>query len=163
MKATLGCLLSFALIVPVVSAQKISVTSVTMFPSSGAAAVNSDTHLVLTFSSPPTLGKSGRIRIYDAASDRLVDTLDLSIPPGPATPAAGGGPVTYTPGPYGYTPRHATNANTVPGTPSGAAVPTSRDFQLTIIGGFTDGFHFYPVIIHDNTATIYPHNNLLEY
>ncbi len=25
------------------------------------------------------------------------------------------------------------------------------------------GFHFYPVIIHGNTATIYPHNNLLDY
>ena len=34
---------------------------------------------------------------------------------------------------------------------------------MTIIGGFTDGFHFYPVIIRDNTATIYLHNNLLEY
>ena len=51
----------------------------------------------------------------------------------------------------------------MPGTPSGAAVPTSRDYQLTIIGGFTDAFHFYPVLVHDNVATIYPHNNLLQY
>lgn len=36
-------------------------------------------------------------------------------------------------------------------------------YQLTIIGGFTDAFHFYPVIIRDSTATVYPHNNLLEY
>jgi hypothetical protein len=53
--------------------------------------------------------------------------------------------------------------NTAPGTPSGAAVATSRDYQLTIIGGFTDGFHFYPVIVRDNVATIYPHHNLLQY
>src|SRR5262249_33592536 len=69
----------------------------------------------------------------------------------------------YTPAPYEYLSGRFTNANTLAGTPSGAAAPTSRDFQLTIIGGFTDGFHFYPVIVHDNVATIYPHNNLLEY
>ena len=49
--------------------------------------VSPDTHLVLTFPSAPTLGKSGQIRIYDAADNRLVDTLDLSIPPGPTTGA----------------------------------------------------------------------------
>jgi pectin methylesterase-like acyl-CoA thioesterase len=69
-----------------------------------------------------------------------------------------------TPVPYEYViGTRATNANTAPGTPSGVAVPTPANSQLTIIGGFTDAFHFYPVIIHDNTATIYPHNNLLRY
>jgi pectin methylesterase-like acyl-CoA thioesterase len=34
---------------------------------------------------------------------------------------------------------------------------------LTIIGGFTDAFHFYPVIVHGHTATIYPHHDLLTY
>lgn len=166
------------------------------FPANKATAVNPDTHLVLTFPSAPTLGKSGKIRIYDAADHRLVDTLDLAIPPGPAAAGRGGaaGPARgtatgaatapaptapaaragaappagraraqYTPVPYEYKSGHFTNANTVPGTPSGLAEPTSRDYQLTIIGGFTDGFHFYPVIIHDNVATIYPHNNLLDY
>src|SRR5678816_704471 len=69
----------------------------------------------------------------------------------------------YTPTAYEYTGAHPTNADTIPGTPSGAAVPTSRDYQLTIIGGFSDGFHFYPVIVHDRIATIYPHHNLLKY
>jgi hypothetical protein len=36
-------------------------------------------------------------------------------------------------------------------------------YQLTIIGGFTDAFHFYPVIVRDSIATIYLHNNMLEY
>ena len=49
----------------------------------GPRGVNPDTHLVLTFFSAPTLGKSGLIRIYDAADHSLVDTLDLSIPAGP--------------------------------------------------------------------------------
>ena len=70
----------------------------------------------------------------------------------------------YTPVPYEYTPgRRATNADTVPGTPSGVAERTPSTSQLTIIGGFTDAFHFYPVIVHGNAATIYPHNNLLAY
>ncbi|HET9132069.1 MAG TPA: pectinesterase family protein, partial [Terriglobia bacterium] len=141
------------------------------YPADKSAGINPDTHLVLTFPSVPTLGKSGQIRIYDAADNKLVDTLDLSIPAGPAATGGRGGtaapaapPATMTPVPYDYvTGRRATNANTVPGTPSGIAVPTPATSQLSIIGGFTDAFHFYPVIIHDNTATIYPHNNLLVY
>jgi pectinesterase len=138
---------------------------VSYLPANGRKAVNPDTHLSITFPGPPEIGKGGTIRIYDATDDRLVDTLDLSIPPGPtAGPGATGGRVPYTPVPYEYTPgRRATNADTVPGTPSGAAERTPATSQLTIIGGFTDAFHFYPVIVHGNTATIYPHNNLLTY
>jgi len=136
--------------------------TVTRFPADRTREVNPDTHLVLTFPSAPMLGKSGQIRIYDAADNRLVDTLDLSIPPGPTTGAAGPA-APYTPTPYEYTAAHPTNATTMPGTPSGAALPTSPDYQLTIIGGFSDGFHFYPVIVHDTSATIYPHHNLLQY
>jgi len=137
-------------------------STITRFPADRAREVNPDTHLVLTFPGAPTLGTSGQIRIYDAADNRLVDTLDLSIPPGPTAGAAGPA-APYTPTPYAYTTAHPTNATTTPGTPSGAALPTSRDFQLTIIGGFSDGFHFYPVIVHDTVATIYPHHNLLQY
>ena len=75
----------------------------------------------------------------------------------------GGAAAPYTPVPYDYIAGHFTNANTMPGTPSGVAVATPATYQLTIIGGFTDAFHFYPVIIHGNVATIYPHNNLLDY
>ena len=134
-------------------------------PANGGKGVNPDTHLVMTFPSPPALGSSGAIRIYDAADDRLVDTLDLAIPPGPtAGPGSTGGRVPYTPVPYEYTPgRRATNADTVPGTPSGVAARTPPTSQLTIVGGFTDAFHFYPVVVHGNVATIYPHNNLLAY
>src|SRR5262249_7330654 len=136
--------------------------SVTRFPADKARGVNPDAHLVLTFPTAPTLGKSGQIRIYDVADNKLVDTLDLSIPSGPTSGAAGPSPP-YTSVPYEYVAGRFTNANTVPGTPSGAAMTTSRDFQLTIIGGFTDGFHFDPVIIHDNVATIHLHHNLLQY
>ena len=133
------------------------------FPADKATGVNPDTHLVITFPSPPTLGNAGKIRIYDAADNKLVDTLDLSIPPGPSAGGGGGAAAPYTPVPYEYVSGHFTNANTVPGTPSGVATATPATHQLTIIGGFTDAFHFYPVIIHGNVATIYPHNNLLGY
>jgi hypothetical protein len=136
--------------------------TVTLFPLNKAANVNPDTHLELTFQGVPQLGKAGQIRIYDASNNRLVDMLDMSIPAGPKTSDTTKN-ATYTPVPYEYVSGHFTNANTKPGTPSGVALPTSNKYQLTIIGGFTDAFHFYPIIIHDNIATIYPHNNLLEY
>jgi hypothetical protein len=56
--------------------------AITCFPANNATRVNPDTHLILTFSGPPTLGKSGQIRIFDEAGHHLVDTLDLSIPAG---------------------------------------------------------------------------------
>jgi len=134
---------------------------VTRFPADNARDVNPDTHLQLLFRSAPVLGISGQIRIYDAADDRLVDLLDLSIPPGPTMRNTE--PAPYTSVPYQYGPGRFTNANTKPGTPSGIASPAPDTYQLTIIGGFTDGFHFYPVIIHDSAATISLHNNLLEF
>ena len=149
----------FAFLPPV---PPVELKMVDRFPADMAKKVNPDTHLQLTFQSAPTLGNSGQIRIYDAADGRLVDLLDVSIPPGPTAPTPAPSAI-YTPVPYQYVPGHFTNANTKPGTPSGAAVPTSDKYQLTIIGGFSDAFHFYPVIIHDKTATVYPHNNLMEY
>jgi pectinesterase len=136
--------------------------AIDLFPADKAHNVNPDTHLQIMFKTTPVPGHAGQIRIYNAADNKLVDMLDLSIPAGPteSTPSPS---AVYTPVPYEYVPGHFTNANTKPGTPSGAAQPTTGNYQLTIIGGFTDGFHFYPVIIHGNTATIYPHNNLLEY
>ena len=121
--------------------------------------------LKLTFKEIPRVGTSGQIRIYDAADDRLVDLLDLSVPPGPTSPvdpairAKNYLAFSY---PYGRSAR-PTNRDTKPGTPSAGAVPTSDKYQLTIIGGFTDGFHFYPITVDGTTATIHPHHDLLEY
>jgi pectin methylesterase-like acyl-CoA thioesterase len=136
-----------------------------LFPADRATMVNPDVQLKLTFNDTPRLGTSGKIRIYDAADNRLVDTLDTSIPPGPTRPvdpAIRAKNYLAFPYPYDRTFR-PTNANTKPGTPSAGAVPTSNEYQLTIIGGFTDGFHFYPITINENTATIHPHHDLLEY
>jgi len=120
-----------------------------LFPANQALMVNPDVQLKLTFNNTPRLGTSGKIRIYDASSDQLIDTLDMSIPPGPTKPvdpAIRAKNYLGFPYPYARTSR-PTNANTKPGTPSAGAVPTSNEYQLTIIGGFTDGFHFYPITI----------------
>jgi len=55
-----------------------------LFPAHRASSVSPDSHLVLTFSSPPRAGTSGRVLVFDAASGTVVDTLDLAIPAGPA-------------------------------------------------------------------------------
>jgi hypothetical protein len=136
---------------------------VARYPQQYASNVNPDAHMVLRFSSPPQVGTTGQVRIFDASSGRLVDTLDMSIPAGPTARAAGPYPP-YLATPYDYSGPRRTNADTKPGTPSAPGVQAvPGTYQLNIIGGFTDGFHFYPVIVHDNVATIYPHNNLLEY
>lgn len=132
--------------------------SVTCFPANKAVHVNPDTHLVITFSSAPTLGKSGQIRILDAADHKLVDTLDLSIPAGPDPSRR----VTAAPAPpVPLDPSIPTSPTTT--TPAVRTIPADlHNYQLTTVGGL-DNFHFYPVIIHGNVATIYPHNNVLHY
>jgi pectinesterase len=130
-------------------------TKVACFPANKAAGVNPDTHLVLTFFSAPALGKSGQIRIYDAADHSLVDTLDLSIPAGPDPTHR-----ITTPPAQAIDPNPATPTTT---TPAVKTTPADlHNYQLTTIGGLAD-FHFYPVILHGNVATIYPHNNVLRY
>jgi hypothetical protein len=152
---------------PSIKAQTASVPSkqVVLSPANNARNVNPDTHLEITFPTVPHPGTKGKIRIYDLKDNRLVDQLDMSIPAGPDenTTVRTATKPPYLQVPYPYISEKFTNANTKPGTPSAGATPTPDNFQLTIIGGFTDGFHFFPIIIHNNTATIYPHNNLLEY
>lgn len=133
-------------------------------PSSGAAGVNVDTRLTVLFSETPAVGCAGKIRVYDAGTREIVDSLDLSIPAGPTDKRTYGPECDYTKIPYDYSRTSVpTNRDTKPGTPSGTAEPTSLDYQLNIIGGFTDAFHFYPVIVRGNAAVIYLHNNMLEY
>lgn len=46
-------------------------------PANGASGVNIDAPLSITFDRPPTVGISGRIRIFKASDDTVVDTIDL--------------------------------------------------------------------------------------
>jgi hypothetical protein len=127
-------------------------SEITRFPANGAKGVNPDTYLVLTFGAAPTIGRSGQIRIYDAADHALVDTLDMSIPAGP-DPAHRVGTPDIDP--------HPPTPTTT--TPAVKSVPADlHSYQLNTVGGLED-FHFYPVIVHGNVATIYPHTGVLKY
>ena len=141
--------------------------AIRLIPAPHSEEVPPDTHLTLEFDYPVQVNRQGMIRIFEAETGRLVDSLDLSIPAGPAQPdMIRKQKATYSSVPYDYDShgKRITNANTRPGTPSGTArQDTTGPYQLTIIGGFSDGFHFYPVIVDGCRATIYPHHNLLEY
>lgn len=160
MRMRIGALLAWICTVAIpMSAQE----TVTFFPANGAREVNVDTQLKLVFPHDVAVGTKGCVKVYDCATGKLVDKLDLSIPPGPTVGQPKNPDATYTPTPYIYKDEYITNRNTVPGTPSGAAKRATGNWQWTIIGGFSDAFHFYPVIVHGNRATIYLHNNMLEY
>jgi pectinesterase len=106
------------------------------FPAHDATGVSPDTPLALTFDELPVVGTSGGIRVYDAGAGTLVDRLDLSIRAGPTQPP--------------------------PATATSNAGPLAV-YQRTVIGGFTEGFHFYPILVRERTATITLHHGVLKY
>ena len=136
---------------------------VTMMPENGATDVCVDTHLQLTMAEDAVVGQQGCISVYDKKTGRLVDRLDLSIPAGPTQGQPNNPAAQYTPVPYRYRVEHITNRNTRAGTPSGMNARDEGHYQLDIIGGFSDGFHFYPIIARGRQLTIYLHHNMLEY
>lgn len=113
-----------------------------LFPANNAIDVNPDTQLVLSFASPPIIGKSGLIRVYGVSDNSLVDTLDMSIPASPY--------------PTGRAPQ-STEAERR----AFAAANKMTDYQVNTVGGVD--FHFFPIIVRGNRATLYPHNNRLKY
>ncbi len=48
-----------------------------LFPANGARQICPDTPLRITFATPPALGERGRIQVFDAADDHLVDAIDV--------------------------------------------------------------------------------------
>jgi hypothetical protein len=105
-----------------------------ILPENGAKDVNIDTHLILTFPSTPTIGTSGNITVYDVTNGHVVDALDLSVPSSPSPFGNGSTKANYT---------------------------DETTYQTNIVGGVD--FYFFPIIVRDNVATIYLHNNRLEY
>ena len=138
-------------------------TPVSFYPQENDQDINIDTHLVIVFDKTVKTGSKGIITVTDKTTRKVVDRIDMSIPAGPTEGQPKNPNAVYTPVPYIYKVENVTNRNTRPGTPSGAAKEDKRKYQKTIIGGFSDAFHFYPVICHGNKATIYLHNNMLEY
>ena len=133
-----------------------------IYPANLSNNVCIDTELILTFKEKPFLGKSGYIRVFEYETEELVDIIDLSLPAGPSK-ARKNPSADYIKSPYEYKDEIITNKNTVAGTPSADYIQSDEKFQLTIIGGFSDGFHFYPLFINDNSVHIQLHHNLLDY
>ena len=131
-----GCMLMFA-----ATLQGRAADDPQRFPRDGATNVNPDTHLMLTFDTPPTLGSSGFVRVFDATTNALVDSIDLSIPASPRP--TGRGPSTEAE-------RVALGAST-----------KMSDFQINRIGGVD--FHYFPIVIRGAQVMIDLHNNTLEY
>lgn len=138
-------------------------SAIGFYPKENAKNINVDTHLVIEFDQPVKAGTKGIITVMDKTTRKVVDRIDMTIPAGPTEGQPTHPDAIYTPVPYLYKVENITNRNMRPGTPSGAAKEDKRNYQKTIIGGFSDAFHFYPVICHGNKATVYLHNNILEY
>lgn len=68
-----GAVTSAAAVLAIPSAMAVTNLS----PVNGATSINTDTPLSITFDRPPTRGTSGRLRIYRASDDALVETIDL--------------------------------------------------------------------------------------
>ncbi|MDE5547132.1 MAG: hypothetical protein K2I88_06680, partial [Anaeroplasmataceae bacterium] len=132
------------------------------FPENNSKNICIDTELILTFDKKPILNESGFIRVFDYNTNELIDCIDLSLPAGP-TKSQTNPLADYIKKPYEYKSDVVTNRNTIAGTPSADYVKSDEKYQLTIIGGFSDGFHFYPVFIKDKSVYIQLHQNLLEY
>ena len=132
------------------------------YPQNNAKNICIDTEIALFFDVKPTLNNSGLLRVYDYQTDELIDCLDLSIPNGPVEPRKNPS-ADYLHTFYKYGSSKITNRTTVAGTPSADYERVNENFQLTIIGGFSDGFHFYPAYIKDNAVFFQLHHNLLEY
>ena len=138
-------------------------TPVSFYPQENTQDTNIDTHLVIVFDKTVKTGSKGIITVTDKTTRKVIDRIDMSIPAGPIEGQPKNPNAVYTPVPYIYKVENVTNRKTRPGTSSGAAKEDKCKYQRTIIGGFSDPFHFYPVICHGNKATIYLHNNMLEY
>lgn len=108
--------------------------AVAQVPAPQGSGISPDTPLRIRFDRPPALGTAGLIRIHDADSGALVDTLDLAIPASPNRR---------------MTPAEAT---------ADAAV---NRYQSTRIAG--RDWHFRPVIVRGHVATITPHHGVLTY
>jgi pectin methylesterase-like acyl-CoA thioesterase len=66
---------------PAVLAIPSTMTATSVSPRNGSTGVNVDTPLRITFDRAPVVGATGRIRIFRASDNAVVDTLDLGVSP----------------------------------------------------------------------------------
>ena len=103
-------------------------------PASAATGRNPDTRLAITFNTAVTPGVSGFLRIHDASTHAVVDTIDLAT----AT-----------------TLRDSLRATSTLST-------LNLPVQNKSIGGTTN-FNYYPLTVSGTTVTVYPRDGVLAY
>ncbi|MBE2213577.1 MAG: immunoglobulin domain-containing protein [Opitutaceae bacterium] len=112
-----------------------SMAASSLNPAAAATGLSPDTRLTLTFNEAVSPGVSGYIRIYDAADDSVVDTVDLVA---------------------------ATATRDV--MRAGSTLSTQNlPVQNKPIGGIANNFNYYPITVSGHTATIHPRNGVLAY
>lgn len=133
--------------------------TVQIYPANGQNLVNPDVQLKITFNKQPVLGNSGKIYIFDADNDQLVDELDMGIPPGPKNSRT---PEVYKNIIYKVEKDYRENYINEEGKVI-VQVPLEDIYQKKYLGGKleSDVYHFYPVLVNNNTAIICPRNNKL--
>jgi hypothetical protein len=112
-----------------------SLAPTTFSPSSGASGLNPDRRLTLTFNAPVSPGTSGHLRIHDAATDAVVDSIDLV----------------------------AANALRDSLRASSTLSTQPLPVQKKPIGGVPNDFNYYPLTVSGSTITIHPRNGVLAY
>lgn len=118
---------------------KLTVVSTTLAqtaftPANGATGVGYDTPLYITFNNPIAIINSGKVRIYNAANSATpVDTIDMG-------------------------------SNTVVNSTlnAGLGIFLTNNIQArSLFPGDATAFNYFPVIISNNIAAIYPHSGVL--
>ncbi|RDV00793.1 pectate lyase [Trinickia dinghuensis] len=113
-----------------------------LFPVNGAVAAQPDTMLQITFNAPPTLGTTGKISVFNATTNVLVDSIDISGAPTKTTNE------TYGTGGTGF-----------------SETDTEVDALaagVTTLSGSARNVYYTPVTISGNTATIHLHDGKLS-
>jgi pectin methylesterase-like acyl-CoA thioesterase len=101
---------------PAVVAIPSTMAATSFYPATGATGINPDTPLRITFDQAPVVGRTGLIKIVNAADDKVVETIDL-----------------------------------------GAAL------KQRTVGTNATAYNYFPVIVTDKTAAIYPRGGVLAY
>jgi hypothetical protein len=90
-------LFSVFVVAAVLVARAAAITATAFAPAPGSTGICTDTLLTVTFDVAPKLGTSGRVRIHQAATDAVVETIDLASATHTRLIGTNGTPYNYLP------------------------------------------------------------------
>ncbi len=128
--AVMVLLFVFALLT--VRAAAVSATS--FFPTNNAANVCADTPLKITFDAAPALGSTGTVKIFNATTNAVVDTIDLALSAGNGTQARTIGGTSYNVYPV------LVSGNTAAIFPRAGVLTYGATYYVTVDAGVFTGF-----------------------